>query len=171
MPTLLKASLFNASVNLGAFSAPVIPEPSPLTFSNDLANHLIARFPDAAGDVGIGGSLTIPDITITTVQVVCNLTFNATTGTFEFVFRYRAIGGDDAETMDPATWQQTVASGAENAPTTAFNKLRIVLSLTAGNFAANDVVQYQFFRDNDGGNDNVSADGLVDMDGTYLEVQ
>lgn len=166
------AGLFNASVNTGVAATPVIIEPSPLMFTNDQAGHMIARFADAASDAGIGGDLVIPNIetAITTVQVVINLTFNATSGNFEFVFRYRAIGGDDAESSDPSSWQETVASGAEAAPTSAFNNLRIVLALTASNFAVNDVAQFQLYRDNDGGNDTIAADALVSMPGTYLEV-
>jgi hypothetical protein len=69
---------------------------------------------------------------------------------------YRAVGGDDAESLDQAGTQESVNLN-DTAPSAAWERMELVIDLTSGNFAAGDTVQYSFWRDGTDGGDTLAA--------------
>lgn len=130
--------------------------------SNDLFRHMVAVFADpAAGQVhGLYGKFDVPDNFGSAPAIVPVWTAAAITGNCRWRFSYRAVGGDNAESLDQATFQEQV-SLTDAAPGTAHFRLAPSIALTAGNFAAGDSVEYLFERLDDGGIDTLAAPALL----------
>ena len=87
-------------------------------------------------------------------------TATATTGDVEWDFDYRAVGGDDAESLDQTGTQESVNVN-DTAPSAVNEKMIATLSLTDGNFAIDDLVQYELFRDGSDAGDTMAAAAIV----------
>ena len=105
--------------------------------------------------------------TITAVSFKGAVMANATTGSARCNVAYDANG--DGESLDPASL--TAATAANIAlPATAYLRKDISFSLTAGDFAADDLVTVEFRRDaSDTANDTLAAD-LHLLKTAWLEV-
>ena len=75
-------------------------------------------------------------------------------------FDYRAVGGNDAESLDQSGTQEAVNAN-DTAPDNAHERMEITIALTDGNFAADDTVQFSLFRDGTDGGDTMSAIAIV----------
>lgn len=141
-------------------------EPANLFFgSNDLARPFVLSLgtsissePTVKG--GVFGCFDVPSNYVSTPLIVVVWSATLTTGTIVFDFDYTAVGGNDAETLDPAAWQESVTWNDE-APTTARRKLDASQSLTGANLAANDLVEFFFGRDGADGTDDLAGMGYV----------
>ena len=79
-------------------------------------------------------------------------TSTVTTGDVEWIYAYRAVGGDDNQSLDQATAQESVNVN-DTAPTAINNRMVTSIPLTNTNFAADDTVLWDLFRDGtDAGN-------------------
>lgn len=151
---------------LSALSRPdetgeVFFEPADLNFgSNDLVKAYVMALGSALAAQptikhGTYGRFRIPKNYVGSAVVVIEWSATLTSGDVVFDFDYNAVGGNDAESADPAAWQESVTV-TDTAPGTARRKLTATVSLTSGNFAVDDVVD--FFIGRDGGD---SADTMA----------
>lgn len=137
---------------LGSFTRPdtngdTFWNPAAINFgSNDRYSHMLVEFTSQSARRGIGGAFRVPQNYVGTPVLVIEWATTATTGNVAWDIDYTAVGGDDAESLDPSTDQQT-ATVTDSASGTARRKMTATISLTAGNFAANDIVLFNFVRD------------------------
>lgn len=130
--------------------------------TNDIFRHLVVVFndPAAAQAHGIYGRFDVPANFASAPVIIPIWTATATTGNCRWRFSYRAIGGDDAESLDQGTFQEQI-SNTDAAPTAAHNRLAPSLALTAANLAAEDTVEFLFERLDDTGVDTMAAVALL----------
>lgn len=130
--------------------------------TNDLFRHLVFVFNDpSTGQAhGIYGKFDVPDNFGSAPVIIPIWTATAITGNCRWRFSYRAIGGDDLESLDQATFQEQV-SVTDVAPGAAHRRLTPSMSLTAANLAAADTIEYLLERLDDGGLDTMAAVALL----------
>lgn len=114
--------------------------------TNDLWDSTIVVFPNSGTRDGLVGRFIIPSWFVSVPEIVVVWTGITTTGNVVWDFDYRAIGGNDAESLDQATVQEALTV-TDAAPTAAHNMLTATMSMTAGNLATQDVVEFELFRD------------------------
>jgi hypothetical protein len=147
---------------LGASTLPdttgsVYFEPAAVNFqANDRYPHLVCVFADTATRIKLGGSFRVPQNYVGTPKVGLIWATTATSGNSDWEFDYTAIA--DGESGDPSADQEAVDAGAIAAPGTARLIKVTEISLTAGNFAAGDLVQFAIARD--GSQDDTIAASL-----------
>lgn len=73
---------------------------------------------------------------------------------------YRAVGGDDVESLDQTLNQESVNLN-DTAPSAAHERMETAITLTAGNFAVDDEVEFTFFRDGTDAGDTIAAATIV----------
>lgn len=128
--------------------------------TNDVWDRLVAIFNDTATRIGLHGGFTVPKNYVGGAKVIIVWTATATSGDVEWDIDYRAVGGNDAESLDQAGTQESVNNN-DTAPGAANRRLECELSLTAGNFAADDEVEFTLFRDGADGGDTMAAAAIV----------
>lgn len=137
-------------------SGSVFVEPYPTKATNDLWDHLHFIFSDTATRIGLFGLFTVPQNYVGTAQLVIVWTTTATSGDVEWDFDYRAIGGDDTESLDQASAQETVNNN-DTAPSATDERMVCTINLTSSNLAAGDVVEFLLARDGTDGGDTIAA--------------
>jgi hypothetical protein len=150
---------------LGANTVPdtsgsVFVEPYDVKASNDVWDFLVFIFNDTATRIGLRGLFRVPQNYVGTAKIVVEWTATATSGDVEWDFDYRAIGGNDTESMDQAGTQESVNSN-DTAPGAAHRRLSFELTLTSGNLAAGDLVEFELFRDGTDGGDTMAAAAIL----------
>lgn len=145
-------------------------EPYDVKATNDVFKNLvlILNDPGASQNHGVYGKFRVPVNYLTTPKIVVVWTSTATTGTCLFAFDYRAIGGNDAESLDQTTFQEQIDI-SDVAPGAVNRKLEVSGALTGGNLAADDEVEFYFYRDGTTGapTDTMAAAAIVF--GVYFE--
>jgi len=127
-------------------SGDVFPEPFSIKATNGVFDRLVLIFNDTATRIGIPGGFTVPKNYVAGATLIAVWTSSAIAGNFIADFDYRAIGGDDAESLDQTGNQESVTV-TDVAPSAAFERMEVSVALTDGNFAADDEVEFEFFRD------------------------
>lgn len=150
---------------LGAATVPdttgsVWQEPYPILATNDVWKHLVFILADTATRIGIYGQFQVPKNYVGTPKVVFIWTAIATSGDVEFDFDYRAVGGDDTESLDQAGTQETVNAN-DTAPSAVNERMECSIALTAGNFAVDDTVEFFAVRDGTDGGDTMAASCIL----------
>lgn len=112
--------------------------------ANDRYPGLAAVFIDSATRDKLGGSFRVPQNYVGTPKVGLVWATTASAGNARWEFDYTAIA--DGESADPSADQETVAATVA-APGTARLVKVTEIALTAGNFAAGDLVQFAIARD------------------------
>lgn len=135
-------------------------EPAALTQTNDRYSQLIARFKDTATKISLGGRFTVPQNYVGTATVIALWTSTATTGNVVWNFDYTSIAAS-GETFDPGSDQEAVAFTATAAPASSQLGVSSSKTLTSGNLAAGDNVQFNFSRDGASGSDTMAADAVL----------
>lgn len=135
-------------------------EPYTIKATNDVWGHLVLVLNDGASRIGIYGKFAVPVNYVDTANLVIVWTSTATVGDVEFDFDYRAVGGNDTESLDQAGTQESVNAN-DTAPSATDERMEITIALTDGNFAASDTVEFFFPRDNTDGGDTIAAAVLV----------
>ncbi|KKL56640.1 hypothetical protein LCGC14_2243410 [marine sediment metagenome] len=141
-------------------------EPYTIKATNDNWGHLTCVFNDTAARDGLRGSFDIPQDYVGTANLVVVWTTTATSGDVEWDFDYRAVGGNDVESLDQATAQESVNAN-DTAPSATDERMEVSIALTDGNFAVGDTVAFEFFRDGTDGGDTISA--AVQLHGLFFE--
>lgn len=132
-------------------------EPYSIKATNDNFAHLVLTFNDTSTDVGCYGVFDVPQNYVDSANIVIHWTSTATSGNVRWQFNYRAIGGDDTESLDQASFQESI-EGNDAAPSAVNERMTTTLSLTDGNFSAGDTVEFYIVREgSDTGNDTISA--------------
>jgi hypothetical protein len=137
-------------------SGNVFFEPYDVKATNDVWDYLVAVFNDTATRIGLHGSFDVPQNFVGSAKIIIHWTTTATSGDGEFDFDYRAIGGDDTESLDQAGTQESVNQN-DTAPSAANERMTASLTLTSSNFAAGDTVQFTLFRDGTDAGDTIAA--------------
>jgi len=139
---------------------PVFPEPYSVKATNDNWKHYGFIFPDTGSRDGISGMFTVPKGYVQGANLVIAWTSIITAGVLGWEFDYRAVGGDDAESYDQSTPQETILL-TDDAPTSVNNRLVVVGALTDGNFSPDDDVEFELFRNGAGSLDTLVGDGIL----------
>jgi len=150
---------------LGPHTAPddsgeVFIEPYSIKATNDVWKYSVFIFNDTATRDGLRGKFNVPKDYVGTAKIIVVWTATATAGDVEWDFDYRAVGGNDTESLDQAGTQESVNQN-DTAPSAINERMEAVLTLTAGNFAADDTVQFELFRDGTDGGDGMAAAAIV----------
>jgi hypothetical protein len=135
-------------------------EPYPIKATNDQWDMLVLIFNDTANRMALHGKFNVPKNYVDTANLVVVWTSTATSGDVEWDFDYRAVGGNDLESLDQTGTQQTVNSN-DTAPSAANERMEISIALTDGNFAADDTVEFLLARDGTDAGDTMAAAAIV----------
>lgn len=138
----------------------VYPEPLTVAATNDVWAALVYVFPDDSSRTGLHGLFAVPQNYVDTANVVIVWSSTATAGDVEWDFDYRAVGGDDSESLDQAGTQESVNHN-DDAPSAAWERQEDTIALTDGNFAAGDTVEFALFRDGTDGGDDMAASAYL----------
>ena len=113
--------------------------------TTSLWEHLVGSYNDSTQQEGFGSAFRIPSnyLGSTSDAFVLDWAANATTGVAEFQVDYRAVA--DNEDLSSTTAQESKSTTA-TASTVANPRRELVVSISTGNVAADDVVQYNFYR-------------------------
>lgn len=141
-------------------SGDVFFEPYTVKATNDVWGRLVLIFEDTATRIGVRGGFTVPKNYVGSSKLIVVWTSTATTSDVEWDFDYRAVGGDDTESLDQTGTQESVNVN-DTAPSIAHERLEANLTLTAGNFAVDDEVEFELFRDGTDGGDTMAAAAIV----------
>lgn len=136
-------------------SGNVFAEPQTIKATNDVWGGLVWVFNDTATRIGLRGRFTVPKNYVGTPKLAVVWSSTAIAGDVEWDFDYRAVGGNDTESLDQAGTQESVNSN-DTAPSAAWERMECLISLSA-NFAADDEVQFELFRDGTDGGDTIAA--------------
>ena len=128
--------------------------------TNDVWDRLVLVFNDTATRIGIHGGITIPKNYVGSANLIVVWTTTATSGDVEWDFDYRAVGGDDTESLDQTGTQESVNLN-DTAPSAAHERMETSISLTSTNLAVDDELEFTFFRDGTDGGDTIAAAVLV----------
>lgn len=129
--------------------------------TNDRWKGEVVAFEDGSTKTGLSGHITIRDLTgFTAVSLDIYWTSATTSGDVEWDLEYRCVGGDDTESLDQTSQQEAVNSN-DTAPSAAFERQKISISLTFSNFAAGDTFQFDLSRDKTDAGDTLADEALV----------
>lgn len=140
-------------------SGDVFQEPYSVKATNDTWDYLVWIFNDTATRIGLVGNFQVPQNYVGTAVIKVYWTSTATSGDVEWDFDYRAVGGDDTESLDQAGTQESVNQN-DTAPSAVNERMTASLTLTSGNFAVGDTVQFELFRDGTDAGDTL-ADAVI----------
>lgn len=135
-------------------------EPYSIKATNDVWKHDVLILNDTAADHGVYSSFDVPLGYVDTANLVIVWTATAIVNDVEFDFMYRAVGGNDAESLDQAGSQEDVNAN-DTAPSAIHERMELTIALTDGNFAAGDTVTYFFSRDGTDAGDTMAAAAIV----------
>ena len=141
-------------------SSDVFFEPYSVKATNDVWKRLVLIFNDSGTRIGLRGAFNVPKDYVGAPKIIVVWTAIATTGDVEWDFDYRAVGGNDTESLDQAGTQESVNLN-DTAPSAIHERMEAILAVTAGNFAADDTVLFELFRDGTDGGDTMAAAAIV----------
>ena len=147
-------------------SGDVFFEPYTIKATNDVWGKLVGIFNNTSTRIGLRGSFNVPKNYVNTANLIVVWTSTATTGDVEWDFDYRAVGGNDTESLDQAGTQESVNAN-DTAPSATDRRMEISIALTDGNFAADDTVLFELFRDGTDAGDTLAA--AVQLHDLYFE--
>lgn len=127
-------------------SGGVFIEPYSVKATNDVWDHNVIIFNDGSTRNGFSGSFTVPDVYNTDAAIKIIWTSTIASGDVEWDFDYRAVGGDDTESLDQSSAQETINQN-DTAPSAAHERMVTTLNLTSANIAAEDTMEWELFRD------------------------
>jgi len=150
-------------------------EPYTILATNDVFKHIVLRLGSSNSaaptiDGGVYGTFLVPQNYVGTAVIYIRWTATITTNDVYFGFSYRAIGGNDSESLDQATFQEAV-SVTDTAPGAANRLMEASVSLTSSNIAAGDIVEFYFYRGGSQAGDTMAGSALVhDLDFGYSTI-
>jgi hypothetical protein len=146
-------------------SGNVYREPHAIFGSNDRYPQMLWVFKDTSTRDKLGGRFYVPKDYVGSPVIVLIWAATVTSGNARWEFDYTAIA--DAESGDPSADQESVGSTVA-VPGTARLLKATSLSLTAGNFAADDQVQFAVARDGaEAGPADTAAGSIYLFDGFF----
>jgi len=135
-------------------------EPYSVKATNAISDRLVLIFKDGAAKFTLGLGFIVPKNYAGSPKIVFTFQPNAlTSGTkVIFGFEYNAIASGEAG--DPSTFTETVTANPTASGVT-LQDASVSIALTAGNFAIDDRVAGNLFRDPSNVNDDHAADVIV----------
>jgi hypothetical protein len=126
--------------------------------TNDIFKHLVLVLsdPSASQAHGLYGAFTVPKNYVGTPKIIVVWTTTATSGNVKFDFDYRAVGGDDAESLDQTTFQESLTV-TDAAPSAANERMEASMTITAANLAIDDLLEFYFTREDGSSTDTLAA--------------
>ena len=140
-------------------AADVFFEPYNIKATNDIWDRMVLIFNDTSTRDGLAGGFTVPKNYVGSPKIVVVWTSTATSGNVVWDCDYRAVGGDDSESLDQTGTQESVTV-TDAAPTAIHNRLAALMTLTASNLAVDDEVEFELFRDGTAA-DTMAATAIV----------
>lgn len=137
-------------------NANVFLEPYTVKATNDAWKHFNLVFKDTSTLDTLFGVFSVPAGYVGAPKVRVVWTTTATSGNVVWVCNYRAVGGTDSESLDQTTAQES-ATVTSAAPGAANRRMVSEITLTAGNFAEGDTVEFEFGRNGASGSDTIAA--------------
>ena len=131
----------------------------PYTIKGSVWGRLVLIFNDTDNRDGCAGGFVVPKNYVDSANLIVVWTSTGTSGDVEWDFDYRAVGGNDTELLNQAA-QETVNIN-DTAPSAAQERMEISIALTDANFAVDDEVTFEFFRDGADGGDGMAAAAIV----------
>lgn len=141
-------------------SGNVFFEPYDVKATNDVWDRLVCIFNDTATRIGLRGGFTVPKNYVGAPKIIVVWTSTAITGDVEWDLDYRAVGGDDVESLDQVGTQESVNLN-DTAPSAVNERMEVALALTAANLAVDDEVEFELFRDGTDAGDTMAAAATV----------
>src|SRR3990167_792127 len=140
-------------------------EPYTILATNDVWGYLIWRFgsSNAAAPttrIGLRGQFAVPKNYVGTAKLIVVWSATLTTGDVVWDMDYRAITGNDTESLDQAGTQESV-TGTDTAPGAANRRLELSVNLTSANLAADDSVEFEIFRDATDAEDTMAGSAIL----------
>lgn len=137
-------------------------EPYTVKATNDKFGHpvLVLNDPSSGQEHGAFGMFRVPKNYVANPKIGIVWTSTAIAGNARYAFRYRSISGDDTNSLDQATYEESVLI-TDAAPGAPHRRLEALLNLTAANLAADETIEFFFARLDDSGADTMAAAGLV----------
>lgn len=132
----------------------------PIKATNDVWERLVCIFNDTAARDGLHGGFVVPKNYVGSANLIVVWTSTATSGDVEWDFDYRAVGGNDTESLDQSGTQES-ANANDTAPSAAHERMEISIALTDANFAVDDEVEFTLFRDGTDGGDGMAAAAIL----------
>lgn len=131
-------------------------EPLPIKATNDIFNNLNIIFNDTAAKERVDGKWTVPKDFVSGATIRFVWTSTAIAGNAVFDIDYSCIGGNDAESLDPAAVQRN-ATGTDAAPGTTMYRLIKDIAMTDADLAVDDTVYMGVSRDGADQSDTIAA--------------
>ena len=135
-------------------------EPYTINATNYVWAPLVAIFPDDSTRTGLHGVFGVPQNYNTNASFVIVWTSTAVANDVEWDIDYRAVGGNDTESLDQAGNDESL-NGNDTVPGAVNRRLEFDISATSGNFAAGDTVEFAIFRDGTDAGDGMAADAML----------
>src|SRR3990167_11147228 len=135
-------------------------EPYAIKATIDVWDRLVLVFNDTATRIGLVGGFTVPKNYVGGAKIIVVWTSTATAGDVEWDVDYRAVGVDDTASLDQAGTQESVNLN-DTAPSAAHERMETSITLTAGNFAVDDEVEFTLFRDGTDVGDTIAAAAIA----------
>lgn len=140
-------------------------EPYDILATNDVWDRLVARFgaSNAAQPTvrhGLAGGFTIPKTYVGSPKIIIVWATTLNAGDVVWDFEYRAVGGDNAESLDQSGTQESLTV-TDTAGGAAHRRMETSMSLTAGNLAVDDEVEFYLARDGADGADTLAGSALL----------
>jgi hypothetical protein len=136
-------------------------EPSSVKGTNDpFPTAQVLIYTDTATRDGVYGAFPVPKNYVGTAAIIIVWTSTATSGDVEWDVDYRAVGGNDTESLDQTGTQESVNIN-DTAPSAAHERMEISLGLTSANLTVDDTVQMGIFRDGTDAGDTMAAAAIV----------
>lgn len=141
-------------------SGNVFMEPFSVKATNDVWGRMVFVFNDTSTRDGLRGGFSVPKNYVSTAKIIVVWTSTVTTNNVVWDFDYRAVGGNDTESLDQSGTQESVTV-TDAAPSAALERLEASMSLTDANLAVDDEVTFELFRDGANASDNMAGAALL----------
>ncbi len=138
----------------------VYPESYIVKGSNDVWKGDVWIFNDTATRIGLYGFFEVPMNYVGTAKLVLVWTSAGVSGDVEWDFDYRAVTGNDSESMDQSGTQESVNLN-DAAPGAAHRRLECIIDLTSANLAAGATLEFVLFRDGTDGGDGLATAAIL----------
>lgn len=145
----------------------VTPEPTGVNLnSNDRYRRLCFKFANTATKDGLAGSFQVPKNYVGTAKIILLWASPTITGDVVWVFEYTAIAG--SESADPSADQES-ATVTTTVDGTARDVTTSSITLTSGNFAVDDTVEFILSRNGAGSDTLADAAYLLSAEFEYAD--
>jgi hypothetical protein len=121
------------------------------------SDPIVAVFVDPSSRIGLRGSFEVPKNYVDTPKFVVTWAGSPTSGAVEWDADYHTMTA--GETFKPTSGIYTV--NQDGGPANAWNKLETSLTLTSTQFAVDDTVLFELFRDGTDAGDTMAASAVV----------